>query len=244
MGGTAVQDVEMPSANLPQPSILVIEDDHALNGQIAQLLGSRGYHTHQCFEGESGLLSAVSHRFDLILLDVLLPKLNGFEILNRLRKTHQTPVMMLTACGAEEERITGYSRGADDYVPKPFSFTELVLRIEALLRRSRGSHDTRSDLDTMEVGKLRLDRTSLSVVYGEADVSLTQIQFRLLWVLVLHQGEALSKPYLYQLVLEKEFSRYDRSLDMHLSRVRRKLVNAGMAADRLQTVHGKGYCFL
>ena len=176
MGGTAVQDVEMPSVNLPQPSILVIEDDHALNGQIAQLLGSRGYHTHQCFEGESGLLSAV--------------------------------------------------------------------RIEALLRRSRGSHDTRSDLDTMEVGKLRLDRTSLSVVYGDVDVSLTQIQFRLLWVLVLHQGEALSKPYLYQVVLEKEFSRYDRSLEMHLSRVRRKLVNAGMAADRLQTVHGKGYCFL
>ena len=176
--------------------------------------------------------------------EAALPKLNGFEILNRLRKTHQTPVMMLTACGAEEERITGYSRGADDYVPKPFNFTELVLRIEALLRRSRGSHDTRSDLDTMEVGKLRLDRTSLSVVYGDVDVSLTQIQFRLLWVLVLHQGEALSKPYLYQVVLEKEFSRYDRSLDMHLSRVRRKLVNAGMAADRLQTVHGKGYCFL
>ena len=81
-------------------------------------------------------------------------------------------------------------------------------------------------------------------MYGDVDVSLTQIQFRLLWVLVLHQGEALSKPYLYQVVLEKEFSRYDRSLDMHLSRVRRKLVNAGMAADRLQTVHGKGYCFL
>lgn len=234
----------MPPANLQQASILVIEDDRALNGQIAQLLGSRGYRTHQCFEGESGLLSAVSHRFDLILLDVLLPHLNGFEILNRLRKTHQTPVMMLTACGAEEERIMGYSRGADDYVPKPFSFTELMLRIEALLRRSRGSHDTRSAPDTIELGKLRLNRVSLDVVYDETGIILTQIQFRLLWVLALHQGEALSKPYLYQVVLEKEFSRYDRSLDMHLSRVRRKLVAAGMALDRLQTVHGKGYCFL
>jgi len=234
----------MPPANLPQPNILVIEDDRALNGQITQLLGSRGYRTHQCFEGESGLLSAVSQRFDLILLDVLLPQLNGFEILNRLRKTHQTPVMMLTACGAEEERIMGYSRGADDYVPKPFSFTELMLRIEALLRRSGGGHDTRSDPDTIAVGKLRLERTSLGVSYDATEVSLTQIQFRLLWVLALHQGEALSKPYLYQVVLEKEFSRYDRSLDMHLSRVRRKLVDAGMAADRLQTVHGKGYCFL
>ncbi|MDX1561013.1 MAG: response regulator transcription factor [Marinobacter sp.] len=234
----------MPPANSPQPSILVIEDDRALNGQIAQLLGSRGYLTHQCFEGESGLLSAVSQRFDLILLDVLLPHLSGFDILNRLRKTHQTPVMLLTACGAEEDRIMGYSRGADDYVPKPFSFTELLLRIEALLRRCRGSHDTRSDPDTIELGKLHLSRVSRDVFYDETELALTQIQFRLLWVLVLHQGEALSKPYLYQVVLEKEFSRYDRSLDMHLSRVRRKLVDAGMAADRLQTVHGKGYCFL
>ncbi|MDX1458878.1 MAG: response regulator transcription factor [Marinobacter sp.] len=234
----------MPPANSPPPSVLVIEDDRVLNGQIAQLLGSRGYRTHQCFEGESGLLSAVSQRFDLILLDVLLPRLSGFEILDRLRKTHQTPVMLLTACGAEEDRILGYSRGADDYVPKPFSFTELMLRIEALLRRCRGGHDTRSDPDTIELGKLHLNRVSRDVVYDETELTLTQIQFRLLWVLVLHQGEALSKPYLYQVVLEKEFSRFDRSLDMHLSRVRRKLVDAGMASDRLQTVHGKGYCFL
>ncbi len=134
--------------------------------------------------------------------------------------------------------------GADDYIPKPFSFTELLLRIEALLRRTLGSLDQRADPDELTVGSLALNRSTLTVSFAGQPVPLTQIQFRLLWVLVLHQGEALSKPYLYQVVLEKEFSRYDRSLDMHLSRVRRKLVDAGMAADRLQTVHGKGYCFL
>lgn len=226
------------------PRILVIEDDRTLNSQIARLLEGKGYRTHQCFEGEGGLMSALSQRFDLILLDVLLPRLDGFEVLNRLRKTRQTPVMMLTACGAEEERIRGFSRGADDYVPKPFNFTELLLRVEALLRRSLGRIDQRADPDELSVGELRLNRATLDVRFGQTPVTLTQIQFRLLWVLLLHQGEALSKPYLYQLVLEREFSRYDRSLDMHLSRVRRKLVEAGMAVDRLQTVHGKGYCFL
>lgn len=224
--------------------ILVIEDDRTLNQQITGLLETQGYQAYPCYEGEGGLMSALGQRFDLILLDVLLPRLNGFELLQRLRKTHQTPVMMLTACGAEEERIRGYRGGADDYVPKPFNFTELVLRIEALLRRTRGANDQRADPDYLSVGELDMARSGLAVSFRGVPLTLTQIQFRLLWILARHQGEVLSKPYLYQVVLEREFSRYDRSLDMHLSRVRRKLVETGMAPDRLQTVHGKGYCFL
>ncbi|MBS8240360.1 DNA-binding response regulator [Marinobacter lipolyticus] len=231
-----------PEQNTPR--ILVIEDDRTLNGQITGLLEAQGYQTFPCFEGEGGLMSALGQRFDLILLDVLLPRLNGFELLSRLRKTHQTPVMMLTACGAEEERIRGYRGGADDYLPKPFNFTELVLRIEALLRRTRGANDQRVDPDRLQVGELAMERPGVTVAFAGTPVTLTQIQFRLLWILARQQGEVLSKPYLYQVVLEREFSRYDRSLDMHLSRVRRKLVEAGMAPDRLQTVHGKGYCFL
>lgn len=226
------------------PRILVIEDDRTLNGQITGLLETQGYQASACFEGEGGLMSALGQRYDLILLDVLLPRLDGFEVLKRLRKTHQTPVMMLTACGAEEERIRGYRGGADDYVPKPFSFTELVLRIEALLRRTRGATDHRADPDDLVMGELAMNRSAMSVAFRGCPLVLTQIQFRLLWILARHQGEVLSKPYLYQVVLEREFSRYDRSLDMHLSRVRRKLVDMGMAPDRLQTVHGKGYCFL
>ena len=220
------------------PKILIVEDDQSLSDQLSGLLASRGYHVVQRYEGDQALVTALGQR-----LDVLLPRMNGFEFLEKLRKTRQTPVMMLTACGAEQERIMGYQQGADDYVPKPFSFTELLLRIEALLRRTLGETDQRADPATLSAGELKLDRHAMTVSVQGDPVALTPIQFRLLWILVLHQSEALSKPYLYQVVLEKEFSRYDRSLDMHLSRVRRKLVEAGVAGDRLQTVHGKGYCF-
>ena len=224
--------------------ILIVEDDPALNTQVAELLRQHGHSTEQCFDGPGGLMAAISRRFDLILLDVLLPRMDGFAVLNKLRKTRQTPVMMLTACGAEEERITGFSKGADDFVPKPFNFTELLLRIDALLRRSMGLTDSRANIAELCVGPLRLNRQAQSVFVNDTPVVITPIQFKLLWMLVSHQNETLTKPYLYQLVLERDFSCYDRSLDMHLSRVRRKLTEAGLAPDRLQTIHGKGYAFV
>tara|TARA_R100000306_G_scaffold54193_2_gene51336 strand:- start:159062 stop:159802 length:741 start_codon:yes stop_codon:yes gene_type:complete len=226
-----------------QPQILIVEDDPELSDQLSSLLRSRGYDIQQQFDGEAGLIAALRGSFDLILLDVLLPAMDGFSVLNHLRRTRQTPVMLLTACGAEEERIVGFSKGADDYVPKPFNFTELQLRIEALLRRAMGVSSSRGSQQKLVVDTLQLDRQQQAVTVDGVAVTLTPIQFKLLWVLVLHQHEVLSKAYLYRLVLEREFSRYDRSLDMHLSRVRRKLVDAGMASDRLQTVHGTGYCF-
>lgn len=225
------------------PSILIIEDDVTLNNQLADLLSGRGFTIRQCHDGEQGLLSALSDKFDLILLDVLLPSMDGFSVLSKLRKSKHTPVMMLTACGAEEERIQGYSSGADDYLPKPFNFTELVLRIDALLRRSLGMIKPQTQVNTLTVDLLTLDRNQQRVQYDGQSISLTPIQFKLLWTLLENHNEVLTKPYLYQGVLEREFSRYDRSLDMHLSRVRRKLMDAGMPADRLTTVHGKGYCF-
>jgi len=225
------------------PNILIIEDDITLNNQLAGLLKGKGFSIRQCHDGEQGLLSALTEKFDLILLDVLLPSMDGFSVLSKLRRAKQTPVMMLTACCAEEERIQGYSSGADDFLPKPFNFTELVLRIEALLRRSFGLFKAPTSASEQMIDQLKLDRTNQQVSYDQQPLSLTPIQFKLLWILVENQGEVLTKPYLYQTVLEREFSRYDRSLDMHLSRVRRKLVDAGMPADRLSTVHGKGYSF-
>lgn len=225
------------------PSILIIEDDVTLNDQLAHLLRGKGFQIRQCHDGEQGLLSAISERFDLILLDVLLPTMDGFSVLSKLRKKKHTPVMILTACGAEEERIQGYSSGADDYLPKPFNFTELLLRVDALLRRSLGFQTPRYPSNVLSFGALELNRSQQAITYKDTPITVTPIQFKLLWILVEHQGEVLSKPYLYQSVLEREFSRYDRSLDMHLSRVRRKLIDAGMPAVKLSTVHGKGYCF-
>lgn len=223
--------------------ILIIEDDVTLSGQLAGLLRSQGFIIDQQYDGEQGLFAALNTTFDLILLDVLLPAMSGFSLLNKIRKVKQTPIMMMSACGAEEDRIEGYSNGADDYLPKPFSFKEVSVRISALLRRVRNNVDDVHKQNTLLSGKLSLNRTERQAYYAEKDMMLTPIQFRLLWLLVESQHEPLSKPYLYQAVLERSYSRYDRSLDMHLSRVRKKLVDAGMPADRLITVHGVGYLY-
>lgn len=223
--------------------VLIIEDDITLSDQIAKLLTKEGFHIEQQFDGEQGLLTALQHTFDLILLDILLPTLNGLSLLNQLRQIKQTPVMMITASGAEQERIEGYRKGADDYLPKPFNFTEMMLRIEALLRRSLVTNDRHLNNSELSCGALYLNRAQQQAYYTQAAIELTPIQFKLLWVLVENKGEVLSKAFLYQCVLDRPFSRYDRSLDMHLSRVRKKLVEAGMSPERFTTVHGKGYRF-
>jgi two-component system response regulator PfeR len=223
--------------------ILIIEDDVTLSQQIATLLTDKGFEARQCHDGDQGLATALQERFDLILLDVLLPNMNGFSLLSQLRKQKQTPVMMVTACGAEQERIKGYSNGADDYMPKPFSFVEMMLRIEALLRRSFTSQKQETVVNVLNVDEIALDKKTLKACFAEKDLGLTPIQFKLLWVMLENKDEVMSKPLLYQTVLDRTFSRYDRSLDMHMSRVRKKLVEAGMSPTRLATQHGKGYLF-
>ncbi|MBJ2137472.1 response regulator transcription factor [Paraglaciecola chathamensis] len=223
--------------------ILIIEDDVVLGAQVARLLEERGFNTEQCRDGQSGLQCALQKRFDLILLDVLLPTLNGFSILNKIRSVKQTPIMMITACGAEQERIEGYRKGADDYLPKPFNFTEMMLRVEAILRRSLHTLQSNTHTSTLSADQLLLNRAKQQVFFADCEVELTPLQFRLLWVLVENKSDIMSKAFLYQTVLDRAFSRYDRSLDMHVSRVRKKLVEAGMPPERLLTMHGKGYQF-
>ncbi|WP_025563012.1 response regulator transcription factor [Psychromonas sp. SP041] len=222
--------------------ILVIEDDQSLNKQLSEILVGRCFSVVQCFDGESGLEKALSEKFDLILLDVLLPKLDGFSMLKRLRAHRSTPVIIITACGAEEERIKGFNKGADDYLPKPFNIEELMLRIDALLRRTMNTQVPVRKPSELMVDLFSLNKRNQQVLYDGELVVFTTIEFNLLWTLLDNQGEILSKPYLYQIVLERNFSLYDRSLDMHLSRIRRKLTDNGMLADRIKTVHGKGYC--
>jgi len=221
--------------------ILIVEDDKTLNDQLANLLKKAGYSVEQMFDGEQGLSAAIKQEHQLILLDVMLPKLDGFSFLSILRKTSQTPVIVLTAKGAEEERIKGFTQGADDYLAKPFNTTELLLRIEALLRRTHQPSDVTNDKQ-LQIEGLLLDGLEKSAKVHNISVNLTTIQFNLLWELVLHHNQVLSKAYLSQRVLNKILGAYDRSLDMHLSRIRRKLNDANWQGERLQTVHGKGYC--
>jgi two-component system response regulator PfeR len=220
--------------------ILILEDDQILNDSLAQLLQGQGYQVKQCFEGEQGLVLACSREYNLILLDVMLPEIDGFELLTRLREHDQVPVIILSAKGAEEERIKGLRKGADDYLSKPFNSQELLLRIEALLRRC--SPDVEMRLPQIQsLGSLVIDREAQQVKIDSQELELTPIEFKLLRTLMSSPGEVLSKAFLYQSVLNRSFSAYDRSLDMHLSRIRRKLYNAGWDETRLQTVHGKGY---
>lgn len=221
-------------------AILVIEDDPTLNQQLVDLLTTQGYRAQGCLDGETGLLTASQHTFQLILLDVMLPKLDGFSLLNMLRKTRQTPVIMLTAKDAEQERITGLRQGADDYISKPFNSTELLLRIEALLRRVQANQPPSCHHLTLD--RLTLNKTEQLAHIDTQTLDLTPNQFNLLWELVLHKGTVLSKAYLSQQALNRTLGAYDRGLDMHLSRVRRKLTEAGWQGERLQTVYGQGYC--
>lgn len=234
----------MSNQNKASTSILIIEDDLVLNHQLKQLLEKQCFIVTQCFNGEEGLLTAVRDDYDLILLDISLPERDGYSVLNTLRQTHQTPVIILTAHGAEEERILGFKNGADDYLAKPFNFTELVLRIEAIIRRASPTKLQHLNGSVLQHEGLKLDRQKQQVFFHEHSVQLTPIQFKLLWTLMQHANHLLSKPQLYRLVMERDFSRYDRSLDMHMSRVRRKLIDVGMPVDRLQTVHGSGYILL
>lgn len=222
-------------------NILIIEDDTVLNEQLARLMADQGCTVCQCFDGESGLTAALSDRHDLILLDAMLPRRDGFSVLSMLRKTSDTPVVMVTARGAEEERIRGFSQGADDYLTKPFNATELSLRVEAILRRCRPAKTVPATTQQSLEG-LSLDPARQRASARGQLIELTPIQFQLLYTLMLHRGEVLSKAFLYKAVLRRSYGQYDRSLDMHLSRVRRKLLATGWPAERLRSVHGRGYC--
>ncbi|MAG67795.1 MULTISPECIES: response regulator transcription factor [Pseudomonas] len=226
----------------PLGHILIVEDDRQLSGQLGQLLEHTGYAVQCCDDGSAGLELALREQHDLLLLDVKLPGLNGFSLLKRLRQHSRMPVIMVTASNAEEERIRGLRHGADDYLAKPYSLEELQLRIDAVLRRVRPVGARQAEPEQLTVGSLRLDRAQQWAEAGDMRLDLTPLQFRLLWQLVAQRGEVLSKPYLYRVVLDREFSRYDRSLDMHISRIRRRLIDAGLG-DVLQTQHGRGYLF-
>lgn len=185
--------------------ILIVEDDATLSEQITQLLQSRGFDTRHESDGNAGLQAVLEENFDLVLLDIRLPSLNGLSLLNQLRQIKQTPVMMITASGAEQERIEGYRKGADDYLPKPFNFTEMMLRIDALLRRSKTLNDSGTQKSEIIVDVLYLNRIQQVTKYHSRLLEFTPIQFKLLWMLVDNKGETLSKAFLYHSVLNKPF---------------------------------------
>ncbi|MFF7109971.1 response regulator transcription factor [Pseudomonas sichuanensis] len=225
-----------------ESSILAIEDDPVLGAYLHEELQRGGFQVTWCRNGLEGLEAAGRQVFDLVLMDILLPGLNGLDALARLRRHSATPVILMSALGAEADRISGFERGADDYLPKPFSFAELRVRIEAILRRVAFERRAKVPHEA-GVGQLHFDEPLCDVSLEGAWAGLTPSEFRLLDILHRSQDEVLSKPFLYQQVLQRGYARHDRSLDMHVSQIRRKLKAIGYHERQVRTVWGKGYLF-
>lgn len=218
--------------------ILAIEDDPILGAHLKDSLESRGFTVTLTDNGAEGLTLARDTSYDLILLDVMLPELSGMELLTRLRDHRRTPVLMMSALGNEAHRIQGFDSGADDYLPKPFSTEELQVRIAAILRRVAYE---RSVPQAANDERMRFDDQRCDLRYHGQWIGLTATEYRLMKVLHDAVGEVLSKPFLYQQALRRGYSQHDRSLDMHISNIRRKLAREKVEALRLESVWGKGY---
>ena len=234
----------MNPAIIHRPSILAIEDDPVLGAFVHDQLDRCGFQVTWCQNGAEGLERAQRQPFDVVLMDILLPGMNGLDILTHLRRRHSMPIILMSALGAEADRITGFRNGADDYLPKPFSVDELRVRIEAILRRvelERRFHTPVATLATPAQDELTFNEGLSDVSFRGKSAQLTGSEYRLLETLWRNPEDVLSKPFLYQHVLQRGYSQHDRSLDMHVSQIRRKLKVIGYEAHHLRTVWGRGY---
>ena len=232
-----------PAVNNPY-RLLAIEDDPVLGAYLQAQLQRAGFEVRWCQNGQDGLNLAQQQPFDVVLMDILLPGMNGLQVLTQLRQTHALPVILMSALGAEADRINGFQLGADDYLPKPFSMAELQVRIEAILRRVALDRTPRASAVSLPVDLetgLVFDDAASDVRHGAQYAGLTRSEFRLLDTLNRHADEVLSKAFLYQHVLQRGYAPHDRSLDMHISQIRRKLKSVGYHAREVRTVWGKGY---
>ncbi len=221
--------------------ILVIDDDVELCQLVGEYLRAEGFTTECVHDGESGLKKATAGEYLLAVLDVMLPGINGFEVLRRIRAVSRLPVLLLTARGEDVDRIVGLEIGADDYLPKPFNPRELVARIRAVLRRTRGEGNSPAP-DVVTVGDVELDPATRTVRLEGTPVDLTSVEFNLLEVLLREAGKVVPRERLVNAVLSRKFSPFDRSIDMHVSKVRKKLGDTE-ADEHIKTVRGVGYIF-
>ncbi len=225
--------------------ILLVDDDLELTQLLTEILTLEGFQVTVAEDGEEGLQRLAEQHFNLVLLDVMMPKLNGFAMLTRLRKTHDTPVLMLTARGDSQDRVNGLEAGADDYLAKPFDDRELLARVRAILRRTQGSQPQRgSSSDEVRFMDLVL-QPGLQQASCHGDLlELTATEFGLLECLLRNPGQIVSKSQLSELVLGKKLEPFDRAIDMHLSNLRKKLPERTDGQPRFKTVRGRGYLWL
>jgi len=224
--------------------ILVIDDDVALCELVSEYLQPLGFELEFAHRGDLGAERALSGEHSLVVLDVMLPALNGFEVLRKVRAESRIPVLMLTARGDDVDRIVGLEIGADDYLPKPFNPRELAARIRAILRRAESKPMAdQSPARTITVGDVALDAGSRIVRRGDEIVELTAVEFDLLERLLRAAGSIITREELSSEVLGRNLSPFDRSIDMHISNLRKKLGHHFGAVERIKTVRGVGYIY-
>ncbi len=221
--------------------ILVVDDEPDILSLLVYQFSNEGYRVSTAVNGQSAISTARDERPDAVVLDLMLPDVDGYEVLKTLREdedTREIPVLLLTARKEEEERIRGFEHGADDYVTKPFSARELVLRVEALLRRATSEPVARRR--TLAAGPVEVDRDGHRVTVGGRELDLTPLEYRLLTVLMERRGRVQSRRELLRAAWDTEADIETRTVDMHVARLRSKL---GEAGELVETVRGFGYRF-
>jgi two-component system, OmpR family, response regulator CpxR len=221
--------------------ILIVDDDLELCELVGRYLGAEGYEASFVHRGDHGVERTLNEEWDLVVLDVMLPGINGFDVLRRIRAVRSTPILMLTARGEDVDRIVGLELGADDYLAKPYNPRELLARIRAILRRANPSTLDLSGVVRYVVGDVELDSGARSVVCAGAAVNLTAVEFDLLRSMLAAAGRVLSREELSQSVLGRPYTPFDRVIDNHVSNLRRKLGPSPEGADRIKSIRNLGY---
>lgn len=221
--------------------VLLVEDEKSIRQAVAAYLERDGYWVTEAADGQAAIDAFERHRFDVVVLDLMLPKVPGEEVCRTIRDTSDVPIIMLTAKGEIEDRISGLELGADDYLVKPFSPRELVARVKALLRRAHAASEPQRD--KLAFGDLEIDTAGHKVFVGGEEVDLTASEFKLLTTLARYPGRVYSRMELVEKVLGYDFEGYERTIDSHVKNLRAKLNDDPREPRFIYTVHGVGYRF-
>ena len=222
--------------------ILIIDDDVELCSLVTRFLNGEGFAVDRAADASQGIGLALAGSYALIMLDVMMPELSGFDVLRRIRESSRTPILMLTARGDTHDRILGLELGADDYLPKPYDPSELAARIRAILRRTESAPGSAASVP-LAVDDIELTASTRAVTRDGKPVELTAVEFDLLETLMKVAGTVVRREDLVRTVLGREFSPYDRSIDTHVCNLRKKIGRLKDGADRIKGIRGTGYLY-
>lgn len=223
-------------------SILLVDDDTELCALLSEFLNLEGFSTHAVHDGIEAVTHCRTHTYDAVVLDIMLPGMQGLDVLRTLREFCDTPILMLTARGEDTDRILGLELGADDYLPKPCNPRELSARLRAILRRVAAGKAKTKPSATLAVGATLIDTANRTASFEQQNLHVTSAEFNILRVLLAHAGQVVSKDVLHEQALGRALAAYDRSIDVHVSNLRKKLAAAG-ATNMILSVRGVGYQF-